>query len=55
MYNALKTDLATFLGISKDALHIHTGLALFSDWCFSCGVLLESAAMARRARVRTRE
>ena len=29
MYNALKTDLATFLGISKDALHIHLGLALF--------------------------
>jgi hypothetical protein len=29
MYNALKTDLATFLGISKDALHIHIGLALF--------------------------
>lgn len=29
MYNALKTDLATFLDISKDALHIHLGLALF--------------------------
>lgn len=29
MYNALKTDLATFLGISKDALHIHLGLILF--------------------------
>jgi hypothetical protein len=29
MYNALKTDIATFLGISKDALHIHLGLFLF--------------------------
>jgi hypothetical protein len=29
MYNTLKTDLATFLGISKDALHIHLGLAIF--------------------------
>ena len=29
MYNAIKTDLATFLGISKDALHIHIGLAIF--------------------------
>ena len=29
MYNAIKTDLAMFLGISKDALHIHIGLALF--------------------------
>lgn len=28
MYNALKTDLAAFLGISKDALHIHLGLAI---------------------------
>lgn len=29
MYNALKTDLAEFLGITKDALHIHIGLAIF--------------------------
>lgn len=29
LYNALKTDLSTLLGISKDALHIHLGLALF--------------------------
>lgn len=29
MYNALKTDLAGFLGITKDALHIHIGLAIF--------------------------
>jgi hypothetical protein len=29
MYNALKTDVATLLGISKDALHIHLGLFLF--------------------------
>lgn len=29
MYDALKTDLADFLGISKDALHIHLGLAIF--------------------------
>lgn len=29
MYNALKTDVAEFLGIAKDALHIHIGLALF--------------------------
>ena len=29
MYNALKTDLAQFLGITKDALHIHIGLAIF--------------------------
>ena len=29
MYNTLKTDLAAFLGISKDALHIHLGLAIF--------------------------
>lgn len=28
-YNALKTQLAEFLGISKDALHIHLGLAIF--------------------------
>jgi hypothetical protein len=29
MYNSLKTDLATWLAISKDALHIHIGLAIF--------------------------
>lgn len=29
MYNAIKTDLAIWLGISKDALHIHVGLAIF--------------------------
>ena len=29
MYNAMKTDLAGFLGASKDALHIHIGLAIF--------------------------
>lgn len=29
MYNALKTDLADWLGITKDALHIHIGLAIF--------------------------
>jgi hypothetical protein len=29
MYNALKTELAAFLGITKDALHIHIGLAIF--------------------------
>jgi hypothetical protein len=29
MYNALKTDIANFVGISKDALHIHLGLLLF--------------------------
>ena len=29
MYNAIKTDLATWIGISKDALHIHIGLAIF--------------------------
>lgn len=29
MYNDLKTELALLLGISKDALHIHLGLALF--------------------------
>lgn len=28
-YNALKTHLADLLGISKDALHIHLGLAIF--------------------------
>lgn len=29
MYNAIKTDLAVWLAISKDALHIHIGLAFF--------------------------
>jgi hypothetical protein len=29
MYNAIKTDLATLLGITKDALHIHVGLVVF--------------------------
>jgi hypothetical protein len=29
MFNALKTDLAAFAGISKDALHVHLGLFLF--------------------------
>ena len=29
MYNALKTQLSEFLGITKDALHIHIGLAIF--------------------------
>ena len=29
MYNAIKTNLADFLGITKDALHIHLGLAIF--------------------------
>lgn len=29
MYNALKTDLTGFLGLTKDALHIHIGLAIF--------------------------
>lgn len=29
MYNALKTQLSEFLGISKDALHIHIGLIIF--------------------------
>lgn len=29
MYNAIKTDLAAFLDITKDALHIHIGLAIF--------------------------
>lgn len=29
MYNSLKTQLAELLGISKDALHIHVGLAIF--------------------------
>lgn len=29
MYNAIKTDLAVWLGIAKDALHIHIGLGIF--------------------------
>ncbi|MBN9345809.1 MAG: hypothetical protein J0I48_06310 [Devosia sp.] len=29
MYNALKTQLSELLGISKDALHIHLGVAVF--------------------------
>lgn len=29
MYNALKTQLSELLGITKDALHIHLGLASF--------------------------
>lgn len=29
MYNAVKTELAEWLGITKDALHIHIGLAIF--------------------------
>ncbi|MBU1306833.1 MAG: hypothetical protein KKF33_15105 [Alphaproteobacteria bacterium] len=29
MYNAIKTGLAEMLGLSKDALHIHVGLAVF--------------------------
>ena len=29
MYNTIKTELAVWLGISKDALHIHLGLAIF--------------------------
>lgn len=29
MFNSIKTDLALWLGISKDALHIHVGLAIF--------------------------
>jgi len=29
MYNALKTQLSEVLGITKDALHIHFGLAIF--------------------------
>jgi hypothetical protein len=29
MYNDLKTQLSELLGISKDALHIHLGLAIF--------------------------
>ncbi|MEO7221687.1 MAG: hypothetical protein ABIY37_04375, partial [Devosia sp.] len=30
MYNAIKTELALWLGISKDALHIHLGLVIFA-------------------------
>lgn len=29
MYNAIKTELAGILGMTKDALHIHIGLAIF--------------------------
>jgi hypothetical protein len=29
LYNDIKTGLSDFLGISKDALHLHIGLALF--------------------------
>jgi hypothetical protein len=29
MYNALKTNLAEWIGLSKDALHIHVGLGIF--------------------------
>ena len=29
MYNTLKTELSDLLGISKDALHIHLGIAIF--------------------------
>ena len=29
MYNAVKTEIAELLGITKDALHIHLGLAIF--------------------------
>lgn len=29
MYNALKTQLSELLGITRDALHIHIGLAIF--------------------------
>ena len=30
MYNTLKTELADYLGIAKDALHIHFGLIIFT-------------------------
>lgn len=29
MYNGIKTELSEFLGITKDALHVHIGLAIF--------------------------
>ena len=29
MYNDIKTGISDFLGVSKDALHIHLGLAIF--------------------------
>ena len=29
MHNSLKNQLSEFLGITKDALHIHIGLAIF--------------------------
>lgn len=34
MYNALKTELSEVLGITKDALHIHIGLAIFLGVAF---------------------
>lgn len=34
MYNALKTELSDALGITKDALHIHLGLAIFLGVAF---------------------
>jgi len=29
MYNAFKTEIAEWIGITKDALHVHVGLAVF--------------------------
>lgn len=29
MYNSIKTGISDFIGLSKDALHIHVGLAIF--------------------------
>jgi hypothetical protein len=29
MYNDIKTGISEFLGLSKDALHVHLGLAIF--------------------------
>ncbi len=29
MYNSLKTEVSELLGFSKDALHVHIGLAIF--------------------------
>ena len=34
MYNALKTEVSELLGITKDALHIHIGLAIFLGVAF---------------------
>ena len=34
MYNALKTEISQALGITKDALHIHLGLAIFLGVAF---------------------